>query len=353
MRLFKQGMAFKCIGNKCIDSCCKGWDITFDQETFETLSQDSDFKKTMDDYASINDHVTHPDINYGIVSLTEDERCPFLDGDDLCLIQKRSGEDALSCVCALYPRYYNRVDGVYEESLSLACIEATEQLLFGDPLEIIEIEWGPKRDVVFKNVTTQADDNGSSGLGMLYELRHLIFGHLSSEVKPFDEKLGQLLAFHKHIEGMDEAKLKMALESYDFSSKKTTTIDIDENTFRKLITFLERVGSSGHVALDGLIGACVKDARYDTLNLKKLSSIDRVMSNYLIHQMFKDLYPFNPMLSKLGSFETLLKKVQILRVLIAYDGHFDDQSVARMIQMFSKGLDHHAGFHGQLEALIL
>jgi len=352
-RLFKQGMDFKCIGSKCIDSCCTGWDITFDKGTYENLLQDPCFKKTMGEYAYINDNSYIPTINYGIINLTNDGRCPFLDRDDLCNLQKKRGEDELSNVCALYPRYYNTVDGVYEESLSLACLEATEKLLFGDPLEIIEVDRGPKRDVVMQNIKTQADDNESSGIKHLYDFRKLVFGLIRSETHTFDEKLGMLMTFHEYIEGMDEDKLKATLESYDFISSKKTTTGIDESIYRKLVDFLKRVGKSEHIELDDLICECIKDSNYDKLNLDKLSSIDRIMSNYLIHQMFKDLYPFITMHNKMDSFQYLLKKVQILRLLIAYDGHFDDKRVARIIQMYSKGLEHHATFHYELEDMIL
>ncbi len=351
-RLFKQGMDFKCIGSKCIDSCCTGWDITLDKGTYENLSQDPSFRKTMDQYAYINDNSFIPNINYGIISLTNDGRCPFLDRDDLCNLQKKRGEGGLSTVCALYPRYYNIVDGVYEESLSLACIEATEKLLLGDSLEIIEVDRGPKRDIALQIIDTQASDNEGSGIRLLYDFRKLIFRLIRSEYHTFDEKLGLLMTFHEYIEGMDEDKLTATLKSYDFSSKKTT-IGIDESIYKKLIDFLKKVGKSGHNELDDLICACIKDSHYDKQNLDKLSSIDRIMSNYLIHQMFKDLYPFISMHNKMDSFQYLLKKVQLLRLLIAYDGHFEDNRVARIIQMYSKGLEHHGTFHYELEDLIL
>jgi len=351
-RLFKQGMDFKCIGSKCADSCCTGWDITFDKGTYQNLTQEPCFKKTMDEYANINDNVSIPNINYGIISLTDDDRCPFLDSDDLCNVQKRRGEDRLSNVCALYPRYYNILDDVYEESLSLDCIEATEKLLFGDPLEIIEVDRPPKRDVVMQNIETQIDDNGVSGIKYLYDFRKLIFGLTRNESYTFDEKLGLLMTFHEYIEEMDEDELKAALESYEFTSMKTT-IGIDERIYIKLIDFLKRFGKSEHIELDSLICECIKSSNYDELKLDKLSSIDRIMSNYLMHQMFKELYPFTTMHSKMDSFMYLLKKVQILRLLIAFDGDFDDKRVARIIQMYAKGLEHHAGFRHELDDLIL
>lgn len=317
----------------------------------KTYQKDPYSKKTLDEYAYINDNTALPNINYGIVNQTDNDRCPFLDRDDLCNVQKRSGEGGLSNVCALYPRYYNVLDGVYEESLSLDCIEATEKLLFGDPLEIIEVDRPPKRDVVMRNIETQIDDNGVSGIKYINDFRKLIFGLIRNESYTFDEKLGFLMTLHEYIEEMDEDELKAALESYEFTSMKTT-IGIDERIYKKIIDFLKNYGSSEHMELDSLICECIKSSNYDELKLDELSSIDRVMSNYLMHQMFKELYPFITMHNKMDSFLYLLKKVQILRLLIVYDGDFDDKRIARIIQMYSKGLDHHAGFRYELDDLI-
>jgi len=351
-RLFKQTIDFKCIAGNCIDSCCTGWDISLDKDTYENLLQDPDFKKTMDEYSYINDYMSKANINYSIINLTDRNKCPFLDKDNLCSLQKKGGEEELSNVCALYPRYYNTLDGVYEESLSLACIEATEKILFWGPLEIVEVARGPKRDVVLQNIETHANKNKASSIRFLYDFREHIFELLRSEKHTFNEKLGMLMTFHEHIEIMNDDALKEALESYNFNCKKTP-IEIDESIYKKLINFLRRVGKSEHTELDELIYACISDSNYNKLMLNKLSSIDNIMSNYLIHQMFKDLYPFISMYNKIDSFKYLLKKVQLLRLLIAYDGHFDDKRVARIIQMYSKGLEHHAVFHYELEDLIL
>ena len=351
-RLFKQGMDFKCIGSKCIDICCTGWDITFDQATYENLFQDPCFKKTMEEYAFINDQPHISKINYGIISLENDGVCPFLDRDYLCRIQKKRGACHLSNVCALYPRYYNTVDDTYEESLSLACIAAAEKLLLGGPLEIIEVERPPKRDVVLKTISTQANGYQSLGTGDLHDFRQVIFRVMRSENHTFDEKLGILMTFHEYIEDMDDGQLKAALKSYDFSCKKTP-LSLEKRSFNKIILLLNRIGRSDHLDLDQLICACIKDSRYDQLKLDQLCSIDGILSNYLMHQMFKDLYPFTFTHSKMASFQYLLKKVQILRVLIAYDGNFDYKRVARIIQMYSKGLEHHGAFYYEIEEMVL
>lgn len=318
--------------------------------------------KTIAEYASINDNTSIQGINFAVIQCTPDERCPFLDAHHLCAVQKRSGENALSNVCALYPRYYNKVDGVYEESLSLACLEAAETLLLGAPLELVEIDRPPKKEVIMQTLYTKNDDNGASDKGHLYDFRESVFDFMRSTAHTIDEKLTMLMTFHNHIEGMNVDMLKASFKAYDFTYKykrmsindtQTHIRSIDQCLFNKLIDFSKRVGKSGHTELDHLIFACINQAHYDHLELAKLSRIDQIMSNYIIHQMFKDLYPFICQRSKLDSFEYIFKKVQILRLLIAYAGRFDDKSVVRIIQMYSKGLEHHAVFHYELDDLVL
>ncbi len=351
-RLFKQSIGFRCIASQCTDSCCTGWEIPLDQTTYESLSKDPYFKTTMTEYASINDNTSIKGINYAVMCCTADDRCPFLDEHNLCTLQKREGEKGLSNVCALYPRYYNRVDGVYEESLSLACIEATEILLFGEPLEIVEIDKEPQRDVIMRTIHTQAKDTDGEDMGSLFEFREAIFKLIRSVSHTFDEKLGILMTFHEYIETLVDDQLTTAIKTYDFTCKKPIP-RLSENQYNKIIEILKGVGKSGHDDLDKLISGCINNSRFDQLELDKLSSLDQILSNYLIHQMFKDLYPFITGHKKMGSFQFLLKKVHILRLLLAYNGLFDNKSVAHIIQMYSKGLEHHAAFLYELEDMTL
>lgn len=203
-----------------------------------------------------------------------------------------------------------------------------------------------------QDLKIEPNGDSLSGRQYLYEFRRVVFRFLKNENFSLSRKLGTLVAFHNYIEGVDEAKLKISLETYDFSAQKFS-LDLDKNTVDKIIAFLKKVGLSGHSELDSLICDCIKTSNYASLNLDYEPNIDRIMSNYLIHQMFKELYPFISVYNKMDSFQYLLKKVQILRVLIAYDGCSDDKRVVRIIQMFSKGLEHYGAFHYEIEGLEL
>ena len=65
--------------------------------------------------------------NYFI--LGENERCPFLNKDNLCDIITEQGEDYLCEICSEHPRFHNYFDDRIESGLGLCCEEAARIIL--------------------------------------------------------------------------------------------------------------------------------------------------------------------------------------------------------------------------------
>lgn len=119
---------FKCIADKCTDSCCIGWEIDIDPETLEIYENESGelgekLKKNIRDRSFL---------------LTEDERCPFLKSDGLCELICRKGEGFLCEICTEHPRYYEYCGDHVDMGVGLCCEEAC-CLLFSElkPLTFI------------------------------------------------------------------------------------------------------------------------------------------------------------------------------------------------------------------------
>ena len=119
---------FRCIGAECEDTCCDGWDITVDRETYQKYQacDDPEFKNSFDRLVTLHtaDVSQH---HYGKMVLSQ-TMCPFL-SEGLCSIQNRLGEEYLSAMCATFPRTLNLVDAVLERSLDFACPEAARVTL--------------------------------------------------------------------------------------------------------------------------------------------------------------------------------------------------------------------------------
>ena len=122
---------FKCIGGKCEDSCCIGWDIDIDERTYADYKEvkDSQFNVLFKNNMYINNQCSNENIDYAKIKLNEDKRCPFLDSCDYCTIHSELGEESLSNTCSHFPRVMNKVDEKYEISLDVACIEAARIVL--------------------------------------------------------------------------------------------------------------------------------------------------------------------------------------------------------------------------------
>lgn len=107
---------FRCIADKCEDSCCIGWEIDIDEDTFSYYkSVEGDFGRRL------KEHMVSEDVNSFI--LRENGWCPFLNEKKLCDICSHLGEEALSEVCTEYPRFTIEYGNVREKALSLSCEE--------------------------------------------------------------------------------------------------------------------------------------------------------------------------------------------------------------------------------------
>lgn len=147
---------FKCIANRCTDSCCIGWEIDIDSAAYEKYRlMPENFQKNI----AVCDGVAH-------FVLTEDERCPFLQKDGLCKIILEHSEDMLCDICREHPRFYEWY-GIYKDAgVGLCCEEAVRLLLESEkPLEYETVETQEISD----------DDTPEDICKSVFELRKSLF----------------------------------------------------------------------------------------------------------------------------------------------------------------------------------
>lgn len=120
---------FKCKADKCSDSCCIGWEIDVDNITYKKYC---DVKGVFGN--ELRNAISY-DGEYYSFNLDENERCPFLDDNNLCRIYANLGEDCLCDICAEHPRFYNYIGDVEECGIGLCCEKVCE-LLFDDDYEL-------------------------------------------------------------------------------------------------------------------------------------------------------------------------------------------------------------------------
>lgn len=113
---------FSCIAGKCKHNCCIGWEIDIDEKTLDFYeSVDGEFK------TRLKNSISYCDIPH--FKLQKNERCPFLNGENLCDIILELGENALCEICTMHPRFNNELPNRIESGLGLCCEEAGRIIL--------------------------------------------------------------------------------------------------------------------------------------------------------------------------------------------------------------------------------
>ncbi len=163
---------FSCIASRCRHNCCIGWEIDIDPETAERYKcvggELGERMKKCIDWSAEEAHFI----------LGEGERCPFLNGDDLCDIILTLGEDAICDICTDHPRFRTYLSERTEIGLGLCCEEAGRLILSRDvPFEVLEEGEG--------EYTLDED--------MLMDLREEIFEIMNERFRPICRRMEAVL----------------------------------------------------------------------------------------------------------------------------------------------------------------
>ena len=112
---------FRCIADKCPDTCCSDWQIVIDDESLEKYRN----------YAGEYRQTLHRNIQWeeGVFGHNRKGKCAFLRDDGLCDMYKHMGKDSLCTTCREYPRHTEEFENIREISLSLSCPEVARILM--------------------------------------------------------------------------------------------------------------------------------------------------------------------------------------------------------------------------------
>jgi lysine-N-methylase len=162
---------FKCIAERCSDTCCVGWEIDIDK-----ASQDA-YRKVAGTFGD----KLRENIEDGHFKLLPHDRCPFLTKDNLCEIYTHLGEGALCEICTEHPRFVEVYGDIMERGLGLCCEEATRLLLTGEgPLQFTACECDEIEDEL-------SEDDIDIRNQVFYE-REQIFSALADSTKPLADR---------------------------------------------------------------------------------------------------------------------------------------------------------------------
>lgn len=203
---------FKCVADKCPDTCCAGWQIVIDEESLESYSAvGGEFGRRL---------VNSIDWQEGAF-YQYDKRCAFLNQNNLCDLYTALGSEALCNTCQNYPRHTEEYEGLRELTLSLSCPIAAGMILLQNKFpEFIEYEDEREEEL--------ADEFENFDLMMFTQLedaRAVVMKHLREDNRSLEEKLSLYLQFAR--------EMQECIEREEYCEMDTVIRRYEENGFPK------------------------------------------------------------------------------------------------------------------------
>jgi lysine-N-methylase len=367
---------FTCIGGDCEDTCCAGWKVDLDQESFLHYQSTFDpaLRPLVTKHLKRNPAARTP-ARYGQIEMLASScrECPFLGSARLCLIQERLGASALSETCWTFPRTIRVLQGVHQMTLSLACPEAARlALLNEDAYDLVE----ETPEISISAIQETQSVHGVS-LEVMDEVRISLFQVLRTEELSIRERLevvglvceqlntligqkrsdrvpevllamDQLLLTGKLVTpnapGAQRLDLQAKVAMAFFRVRRDKTSTPRHQTLMDLVEKGLDLPGKGEVDLDRLMQAYERGMA--CLHTDPMAF--RVLERYLWNETLQEFFPWREA-TPLDHFASLALRFSVLRLLMVgraaaqAEGVTPDQWV-ETVQVFSRNYSHMGGF---------
>jgi len=206
--------SFRCVADKCKHNCCIGWEIDIDDNALHYYENQS---------GELGEKL-RKSISYDTCAhfiLGPDDRCPFLNGNNLCELILHGGEGMLCQICRDHPRFYNELFGVTEAGLGLSCSAAAKLILLNpNPVSLLSDQPIPQNE--------------------FFTARGKIFALLQNRSLPLSRRIDGILdmvgadgplaaadwiSVYKSLERLDEGWTKLLDSAEEISNKLPKEFD--------------------------------------------------------------------------------------------------------------------------------
>ncbi|PYI51181.1 flagellin lysine-N-methylase [Paenibacillus flagellatus] len=370
---------FRCIGSDCEDTCCAGWKVDLDRETYKKYNviREPELKKVVD--KSVTRVRSNP-TNERFAKIKIDQNnnsCPFLSAERLCSLQLHYGESYLSNTCASFPRVTNFVNDVMERSATMSCPEAARlALLNKDGIEFDEIEEEVLgKSLLHKRLTFSSPATKTKPEQFFWEIRIFTIQILQNRKYSVADRLVLLGMFYQKLNECIETKQLHMIEEtiatfavwIEDNALAETLRDIPSNTAIQMELLKEladerffaginsqRYFDSFATFLSGIeytltdpveeIAIRYQDA-YENYYKPFMQDKEYILENYLVNYVYKNLLPFGTYKTVYDEFVMLvlhyaLIKMNLIGISRFYKEEFSIDHIITLIQSFSKTVEH-------------
>lgn len=373
---------FQCIGSSCEDTCCAGWGVMVDKDTFRKYRSTKHpmMKKQLKENVTRN-RSGGSDAAYAKIKMDSEGNCTLLDENRLCTIQKELGADFLSHTCAVYPRTFHRVDGIVEKSATLSCPEVARLVLLNEKgIEFIQdVEPSDTRGFVKENAMSRQQQV------LFWDLRIFTIQTMQNRSLSIEERLIVIGLFLRRFAGFSETEKIRQLEPLinEFTTsiadgslqasirQLPTNISFQISMCKSLIEFraMIPISSKRYIeCLNDMVSGLEMDEKltdesriqkyeeaYENYYMPFMAHHEYMLENYLVNYVFAHLFPFNKK-SVTDSFAMLIINFSMIKLhligMAKHHGELNVDLVIKLVQSYSKTMDHNPDYVRSVEKML-
>ena len=369
---------FKCIAGACEETCCAGWYIAIDETTYKKYKKvkHPEMKKKFE-----KELVTKKGNSPECVAKIKlkNNRCAFLDKDNLCEIYSTLGENYLSETCTMYPRNTNDLGERVELSLALSCPQAARIVLLQK--ELIQFTTGEEEPLPVVGaklgLKTKAPKHFEDYLLLMRQVLIAIWQESGYNIEQKWQRFEAVMKRFYHYQCQRDGK-KLAEYIKEIQNDGYSKIKLQENNLldeylsekkaKLLLSSLIQIRASKkwpsasyeawyNQVLQGL-GEKLDAKAYkkgEEIFEEALKKSPYIFENYFVNYIYERLVPINQKTVKESLEEMILYYacIRLHLIGIASDkGYLEENDIVSLIQSFTRVFDHNELYRMQIKKLI-
>ncbi len=345
---------FKCIADKCEDTCCAGWEIVIDEETYDYYENLS---------GSFGERLRSEMVNDGEdnIFVLKNGNCAFLNENKLCDIYNELGEDSLCYTCKKYPRYMEEFGNLREIGISLSCPEAA-RIILGDSNKV-EFELSENDEFI-----TSYNDIDAMLFIELMQCRNIIFNILQNRNIDLNIRAAIILNFAKEVKDKinedNLISLKTIKERYlDKNFINKTSSDLDKNISNKeqwyndmeeyfhMFKSLKHINNNDPLGLDKVLCYIKSSAENKDIYLDKykkfnnfykdnMYKFENILAYFVFRYFMKAVFDYDVAAKVKTAVVSYLMIKQLCIVRWVESGDLSDEDMVDISHTYSKDIEH-------------
>ena len=345
---------FKCIASECEDTCCAGWGIVIDDETYDKYQKvDGAFGDRLKSEI-VNDAGEN-------IFVLKGNDCPFLNENKLCDINNELGEGGLCYTCRQYPRYLEEFGSLREMGISLSCPEAARIILRDSKKATFELSENNEE------VTGYNDINARLYIELM-QCRKIVFDILQDRSIELNSRAAIVISFVKEIQDkIDENEIgdiKDIREKYNnesfikellcsleqYKNKKNDKYN-NMHEYFNVFKNLKHINPNDPLGLDDAIRYFWQSEDDKEIYLSKNDSFNKyyeesmykfehILVYFIFRYFMKAVFDYDVSAKVKMAIVSYLMIKELSVVRFTEDGDFTEEDIVDIAHTYSKDIEH-------------